>query len=66
MALNQGIWDPRLRGTNIKGTNLKSLNPSIISIEPSGSVAKQWTRKERAVFRDSQVSCSGFVLQASR
>ena len=26
MALNQGIWDPKLRGTNIKGTNLKSLN----------------------------------------
>ena len=26
MALNKGIWDPKLRGTNIKGTNLKSLN----------------------------------------
>ena len=25
MALNEGIWDPKLRGTNIKGTNLKSL-----------------------------------------
>ena len=25
MALNNGIWDPKLRGTNIKGTNLKSL-----------------------------------------
>ena len=25
MALNKGIWDPKLRGTNIKGTNLKSL-----------------------------------------
>ena len=25
MSLNKGIWDPRLRGTNIKGTNLKSL-----------------------------------------
>ena len=25
MALNKGIWDPELRGTNIKGTNLKSL-----------------------------------------
>ena len=24
MALNKGIWDPKLRGTNIKGTNLKS------------------------------------------
>ena len=29
MALNKGIWDPKLRGTNIKGTNLKSLiNPT--------------------------------------
>ena len=26
MALNKGIWDPKLRGTSIKGTNLKSLN----------------------------------------
>ena len=26
MALNKGIWDPKLRGTNIKGTNSKSLN----------------------------------------
>ena len=25
MALNKGIWDPKLRGTNIKGTNLKCL-----------------------------------------
>ena len=25
MALNKGIWEPKLRGTNIKGTNLKSL-----------------------------------------
>ena len=25
MALNKGIWDPKLRGTNIKGTNLKSV-----------------------------------------
>ena len=26
MALSKGIWDPKLRGTNIKGTNLKSLS----------------------------------------
>ena len=26
MALDKGIWDPKLRGTSIKGTNLKSLN----------------------------------------
>ena len=25
MALNKGIWDPKLRGTNVKGPNLKSL-----------------------------------------
>ena len=25
MALSKGIWDPKPRGTNIKGTNLKSL-----------------------------------------
>ena len=25
MALNKGIWDPEPRGTNSKGTNLKSL-----------------------------------------
>ena len=25
MALNKGIWDPKLRSTNMKGTNLKSL-----------------------------------------
>ena len=28
MALNKGIWDPTLRGTNIKGTSLKSLRLS--------------------------------------
>ena len=26
MALNKGIWDPKLRGTHIKGTNLQSLS----------------------------------------
>ena len=26
MALNKGIWDPKRKGTNSKGTNLKSLN----------------------------------------
>ena len=26
MALNKGIWDPKPRFTNIKGTNLKSLS----------------------------------------
>ena len=26
MALNKGIWDPKLRGTNVKGTHLKSLS----------------------------------------
>ena len=26
MALRNGIWDPKPRGTNIKGTNLKSLS----------------------------------------
>ena len=25
MALNKSIWDPKLRGTKFKGTNLKSL-----------------------------------------
>ena len=25
ITLNKGIWDPKLRGTNIKGTNLKSV-----------------------------------------
>ena len=25
MAFNKGIWDSKPRGTNIKGTNLKSL-----------------------------------------
>ena len=34
MALNKGIWDPKLKGTNIKGTNLKSL----IGINPGGFI----------------------------
>ena len=29
MALNKGIWDPTARGTNIKGTNLKSLGVAL-------------------------------------
>ena len=29
MALNKGIWDPKLRGAIIKGTNLKSLSAEI-------------------------------------
>ena len=36
MALNKGIWDPKLRGTNIKGANLKSL---ILRV-PGGTVLK--------------------------
>ena len=41
MALNKGIWDPKLRGTNIKGTNLTSLThhtgvpESCLSLNPS-------------------------------
>ena len=26
MALNKGTWDPKPRGTNLEGTNLKSLS----------------------------------------
>ena len=29
MVLNKGSWDPKPRFTNIKGTNLKSLNVGI-------------------------------------
>ena len=34
MALNKGIWDPKLRGTKIKGTNLKSLRIGVVKLEP--------------------------------
>ena len=34
MALNKGIWDPTLRGTKIKGTNLKSLKYFSVLILP--------------------------------
>ena len=41
MALNKGIWDPKLRGTNIKGTNLKSLRNSLtIPGDPSLQLPK--------------------------
>ena len=36
-GLNEGIWDPKLRGTNIKGTNLKSLK---IGIQRTGEKHK--------------------------
>ena len=29
MALNKGTWDPKPKRTNIKGTNLQSLNPTL-------------------------------------
>ena len=32
MALNKGIWDPKPRGTNIKGTHLKYLGCSNCSV----------------------------------
>ena len=32
MALNKGIWDPEPRGTNIKGTNLKSLSFVVLGL----------------------------------
>ena len=34
MALNKGIWDPNLRGTNIKGTTLKSWISQASGITP--------------------------------
>ena len=40
MALNQGIWDPKLRGPNIKGTNLKSLTSSMSRRTKHGSFPK--------------------------
>ena len=47
MILNKGIWDPRPRVTNIKGTNLKSLTNK--SIDPA-SCGKTWAgRWGRAV-----------------
>ena len=37
MALNKGIWDPKLRGTNIKGTNLKSVRLKVPGFKGSGA-----------------------------
>ena len=34
MALNKGVWDPKLKGTKIKGTNLKSLNNLTPTLTP--------------------------------
>ena len=36
MALKKGIWDPKLRSTNIKGTNLKSLTVWRVGPRPGG------------------------------
>ena len=44
MTLNKGIWDPKLRGTNVKGTNLKSSD-----IEAPLSLLALWLRSEDAV-----------------
>ena len=30
MALNKGIWDPKPRATNVKGTNLTSLRLAVV------------------------------------
>ena len=48
MALNKGIWDPKLRGTNIKGTNLKSLKCRY----------ELWTGSRRATSLGLNASCA--------
>ena len=37
MALNNGIWDPKPRVTNIQGTNLKSLRLGRSWLGPTGA-----------------------------
>ena len=49
MALNKGIWDPKLRGTNINGTNLKSV------IEWSSQLSC-WESLKEALSRESVIS----------
>ena len=45
MALNKGIWDPKLRGTNIKGTNLKSLT---LTTSELPATPRAWTESPGA------------------
>ena len=43
MALNKGIWDPKLKGTNVKGTNLESLRKT------AAALSRNERHKEMAV-----------------
>ena len=70
MALNKGIWDPKLRGTNIKGTNLKSLKISkaliwfcVTQSDRPHAPARStfWARSCRTPYKNN---LGGFVPQA--
>ena len=41
MALNKGIWVPRPRATNIKGTNFKSLKEDDAQTAPAAAALAQ-------------------------
>ena len=49
MPLNKGIWDPKLRGTNIKGTNLKSLILKRTVMGTPNSEAQEYSRNIKGV-----------------
>ena len=52
MALNKGIWDPKLRGTNIKGTNLKSLTLTLLEtdMETTKGTYKDYSPSKRGLY----------------
>ena len=47
MALNKGFWDLKLRGTNIKGTNFKSLKEGQSKLKPLLAAHRVRASRER-------------------
>ena len=59
MALNKGIWDPKLRGTNIKGTNLKSLKLAL-----TGQVGLRHSLVSEHITQEAAINCNFCCLEA--
>ena len=59
MGLNKGIWDPKRKVLNIKGTNLKSLNVIEVVEDVLVRVMTSWDCQPRGILARVGVTTQG-------
>ena len=64
MALNRCIWDPKLRVTNVKGANLKSLIVGSLQLIPLAARVEEESDLKNKPDRCELFSCSPWSYEA--